>query len=139
MLHASFLLASFWNSVSFRFFRASFRDGESLRLRLPRPFHGLAMTELMGFMEKRDAYSGKNDLRCLLSKEKRFNFMSLRGAQRRGNLKAGGMASRNEARKHETTEFPNSDPSQSDATTALLPKRRFARAQRTDFVRNGLS
>ena len=68
------------------------------------------MTELMGFMEKRDAYLAKMtvyDLKCLFSKEKRFNFMSLRGAQRRGNLKAKGMASRNEAREHETTRSRN--------------------------------
>ena len=33
--------------------------------------------------------------------------MSLRGAKRRGNLKVGGMASRGEAREHETRKDAN--------------------------------
>ena len=63
------------------------------------------------------------------SKQNRPNFMSLRGAQRRGNLKAEGMASRSEARERKTTESPNSDPSRRDTTTALARKRHFTRAQ----------
>ena len=39
------------------------------------------------------------------------------------------MASRGEARDRKTTEFPNSDPSRRDTTSALRGKRHFARAQ----------
>ena len=55
-------------------------------------------------------------------------FVSLRGAQRRGNLKAEGMASRSEAREQKTTESPNFGSSRSDTTAALLRKRHFTRA-----------
>ena len=55
--------------------------------------------------------------------------MSLRGAQRRGNLKAEGMASRGEARERKTTESPNFGSSRSDTTAALLRKRHFTRAE----------
>ena len=47
----------------------------------------------------------------------------------RGNLKAEGMASRGEAREHETTKSPNFGSSRSDTTSALLRKRHFTRAQ----------
>ena len=60
---------------------------------------------------------------------KRSIFVSLRGAQRRGNLKVIDVASRGEAREHETTKSPNSDPSRSNTTSALLRKRYFTRAQ----------
>ena len=39
------------------------------------------------------------------------------------------MASRTEAREHETTESPNFESSRRDTTSALLPKRHFTRAQ----------
>ena len=38
--------------------------------------------------------------------QNRSKFVSLRGAQRRGNLKAEGMASRGEAREHEAKRNP---------------------------------
>ena len=65
----------------------------------------------------------------LFPKQKRFKFVSLRGAQRRGNLKAEGMASRGEAREHETTKSPNFESSRRDTTSALPRKRHFTRAQ----------
>ena len=49
--------------------------------------------------------TAKNEKR-LFSKQNRSNFVSLRGAQRRGNLKAKGVASRGEAREHETRRNP---------------------------------
>ena len=55
-------------------------------------------------------------------------FVSLRGAQRRGNLKAKDMASRGEAREQKTTKYLNFESSRSDTTTVLLRKRDFTRA-----------
>ena len=49
--------------------------------------------------------TAKNGKR-LFSKQIRPNFVSLRGAQRRGNLKVEGMASRGEAREHEAKRNP---------------------------------
>ena len=49
--------------------------------------------------------TAKNEKR-LFSKQNRSNFVSLRGAQRRGNLKAKGVTSRGEAREHETRRNP---------------------------------
>ena len=74
---------------------------------------------------KKTAYNKKRPF----SKQNRPNFVSLRGAQRRGNLKAEGMASRSEAREQKTAESPNFESTRSDATTALLLKRHFTRAQ----------
>ena len=104
----------------------------------------LAMTESVGFSEKRDSFQIEMfEKRCRatprkkaaynkkrpFSKQNRPNFVSLRGAQRRGNLKAKGMASRSEARERNTTESPNFKSSRSDTTAALLRKRYLTRAQ----------
>ena len=60
-------------------------------------------------------------------------FVSLRGAQRRGNLKVIDVESRSEARERKTTESPNFESTRSDATTALLRKRHFTRANALHF------
>ena len=82
----------------------------------------LAMTESVGFSKKR--YSFQNEMfekRCRaaphkktaynkkrpFSKQNRPNFVSLRGAQRRGNLKVIDAESRSEARERKTTKSRN--------------------------------
>ena len=61
---------------------------------------------------------------------KTYHFCVIARPQRgRGNLKAEGMASRSEAREHETTKSRNSESSRSDTTATLLRKRHFTRAQ----------
>ena len=80
----------------------------------------LAMTESVGFSEKRDSFQIEMfEKRCgatprkktahnknrPFSKQNRPNFVSLRGAQRRGNLKAEGMAFLGEARCPCETDF----------------------------------
>ena len=96
----------------------------------------LAMTKSVGFSEKRNSFQNEMfEKRCgatprkktaynkkrPFSKQNRPNFVSLRGAQRRGNLKVIGVESRSEARERKTTESPNSDPSRRDTTA----RRRF--------------
>ena len=76
----------------------------------------LAMTNLIGFAGNRSNFRNETfEIRCgeryhakrphkrktSVYKQNRRNFVSLRGAKRRGNLKAGGMGSRNEEREHE--------------------------------------
>ena len=80
----------------------------------------LAMTESVGFSKKRDSFQIEMfEKRCSatpckktaynnkrpFSKQNRPNFVSLRGAQRRGNLKAKGMAFLGEARCPRETDF----------------------------------
>ncbi len=52
-------------------------------------------------------------------------FVSLRGAQRRGNLKVIDVESRSEARQQGTTKFRIGDPSRSDTTSASSPEAPF--------------
>ena len=81
----------------------------------------LAMTNLMGFAGKRNNFRNETfERRCgatphknerikwktFVFQIKRPDSVSLRGAQRRGNLKVKGMASRGEAREHETKRKP---------------------------------
>ena len=102
----------------------------------------LAMTKSVGFSEKRNSFQNEMfEKRCSatpckktaynkkrpFSKQNRPNFVSLRGAQRRGNLKVIDVESRSEARERKTTEFPNSDPSRRDTTA----RRRFILPRRT--------
>ena len=80
----------------------------------------LAITDLIGVAGKRNSFQNETlEKRCgapprkndrikqkrPFPKQKRFKFVSLRGAQRRGNLKAEGMASRSEARCPRETDF----------------------------------
>ena len=73
----------------------------------------LAMTESVGFSEKRDSFQNEMfEKRCGATPRKktaynknRPNFVSLRGAQRRGNLKAEGMSFLGEARCPCETDF----------------------------------
>ena len=92
----------------------------------------LAMTNLIGFAGKRNNFRNETfEKRCEATQRKKITannnrknrplkmknvlfpnknvpiFVSLRGAQRRGNLKAEGMASRGEARKHEARRNPH--------------------------------
>ena len=68
----------------------------------------------------------KNEKRPF-SKLKRFNSVSLRGAQRRGNLKAEGMAFRGEARECETKK------------EALSQKMDFLRRSASSFFQGSVS
>ena len=68
--------------------------------------------------------TAKNEKRPF-SKLKRSNFVSLRGAQRRGNLKVRGTASRGEAREWETKRNPyhkNMDSQRRSAFPLFTPR-----------------
>ena len=114
----------------------------------------LAMTNLVGFAEKRNNFQNetiengtisgtkrlKNDAKqhrakrphkakTSVSQIKTFQICVIARPQRgRGNLKVEGRASRGEARQQETTKPRIVDPSRRDTTTAPLRKRHFTRA-----------